>query len=261
MHPVLFHLGGFEVPSYGVALSLAFIVGFLVARRRAIARGIDDERLLDVSLVIFFTSLLGARLLWVATHRELFQPPHGAWVDALNPFRGRGLFGFEGLSMLGGVVLATGSALAFMAWRRMPVLATADVIAPSVALGEGITRIGCFLNGCCYGVPCSAWYCVHFPGVGESSVHPTQLYASAAGFACFALLSRVLRHPPFPGAVFALLLVLEGFERVLLDLVRHQDASVVWFRLGEAPFTANQGVSIGLVIAGAIAFATLSRRL
>ena len=74
-------------------------------------------------------------------------------------------------------------------------------------------------------------------------MHATQLYSSAAGFAFFVLLSLLLRRSPFDGAVFGAFLVLEGLERLLLDLVRHQDPSVVWFQIGGTDFGANQGVS------------------
>src|SRR5262249_36584854 len=83
----------------------------------------------------------------------LFRPPHGRWLDAVNPFH-VGSVGLAGLSVLGGVILATAAGLAYLRSRGMPVLRTADVLAPSYALGEGITRIGCFLDGCCFGVAC-----------------------------------------------------------------------------------------------------------
>jgi len=267
VHPVLFRIGSYEVASYGVLLTLAFAIGIWVARRRAIARGLDGERILDVCMVILFTSILGARLLWVFTHLDEFRAPKGVWSDAFNPFRGGGYVGFAGLSVLGGVVLATVSALAYLASKKMPVLESADVLAPSAALGEGITRIGCFLNGCCHGLPCDGWFCVRFPDGSPSNlafhgatVHPTQLYASAAGFVFFVLLSLLLRKRPFAGAVFAAFLVLEGVERILLDTVRHQDASVVWFQIGGSPFTANQGVSVAMLLAGVAAWLVLRGR-
>lgn len=267
VHPVLFHVGSYEVASYGVLLTLAFALGIWVARRRAVARGIDPERILDVSMVILFSSILGARLLWVATHLDQFQPPNGAWTDALNPFRGGAYVGFAGLSVLGGVVVATASALAYLAWKRMPVLACADLLAPSVALGAGVTRIGCFLNGCCYGIPCTAAFCLRFPEGSASdlayhgaAVHPTQLYAAALGFAFFALLSWLWRRRAFEGAVFAAFLALQGVERLVLDTIRHQDESVVWFQLGPTPFTANQGVALALLVAGCVLFFALRGR-
>jgi len=267
VHPILFRIGSYEVPSYGVALTIAFALGIWVARRRAAARGIDGERVLDVCMLILVTSIVGARLLWIATHLDQFQPPYGTWSDALNPFRGGSYVGFAGLSVLGGVVLATFSALAFLRWRGMPVLRTADVLAPSVALGEGITRIGCLLNGCCFGLPCSGWYCLRFPqgspaevAFHDQLVHATQLYSSAAGFGFFVLLSLLLRRSPFDGAVFGAFLVLEGIERLLLDLVRHQDPSVVWFQIGGSDFGANQGVSVVILAAGIGLLATLATR-
>lgn len=267
MHPVLFRIGSYEVPSYGLLLTLAFAAGIWIARRRAAARGIDGERVLDVCMLILFSSILGARLLWVVTHLDQFRAPQGSWSDALNPFRGGVYVGFAGLSVLGGVVFATASALAYLAWKKMPVLATADVLAPSVALGEGITRIGCFLNGCCYGLPCEGGFCVRFPADSPAAlvyhgaaVHPTQLYASAIGFLLFFVLSALLRRSLFPGAVFAAFLAFQGLQRLLLDLVRHHDESVIWFRMGTTPFTANQGVSVALLAAGVIVFLALRSR-
>jgi len=267
VHPVLFRIGSYEVASYGVLLTLAFAAGIWVARRRAESRGIDGERILDVCMVILFSSILGARLLWVVTHLEEFVAPRGRWTDAFNPFRGGSYVGFAGLSVLGGVALATACALAYLAWKRMPVFASADLLAPSVALGEGITRIGCFLNGCCYGLPCTGWWCVRFPAGSPAdvsyhgaAVHPTELYSSLAGFAFFALLSWLWRRRLFDGAVFAAFLALEGVERILLDLIRHQDDSVVWFDVGRTPFTANQGVSVAMLLAAALAFLLLRTR-
>lgn len=266
MHPVLFRIGSYEVASYGVLLTIAFAVGIWVARRRAVARGLDGERILDVCMVILFSSILGARLLWVLTHLDEFRPPQGTWTDALNPFRGGAYVGFAGLSVLGGVVVATLAALAFLAWKKMPVLTSADVLAPSVALGAGITRIGCFLNGCCYGLPCDGGFCVRFPEGSpaelayHATVHPTQLYAAVIGFAGFAFLSWLLARRLFPGAVFAAFLAFEGVQRIFLDMVRHQDESVVWFQMGSMPFTANQGVSVALVVAALALFVSLRGR-
>ena len=267
VHPILFRIGSYEIPSYGVALTLAFAAGIWLARRRAIARGIDEERVIDVCMLILVTSILGARMLWVATHTEQFRAPLGSWSDALNPFRGGSYVGFAGLSVLGGVVLATLSALAFLRWKGMPVLRSADVLAPSVALGQGITRIGCLLNGCCFGLPCDSWFCLRFPSGSpadaafhDQAVHATQLYSSAAGFGSFLLLSLLLRRPPFDGAVLGAFLVLAGVERLLLDLVRHQDPSVIWFDIGGTPFGANQGVSAVLLVVGIVVLALLAAR-
>ncbi len=261
VHPILFEIGSYQVPAYGIALALAFAVGICIAQRRARARGLDEERLLDAGMIALVSSIVGARLLWVVTHLDTFRAPGASWLDAINPFQSGG-FGVAGLSMLGGVLLATVSVLAYVRWRRMPLLPYADVMAPSVALGEGVTRIGCFLNGCCHGVVCELPWGVRFPAdsavsglFGGAAVHPTQLYASASGFLLFGLLSWLLARRAFDGAVFFAFLVGVGVQRLVIDVFRHHDVSTVWLQLGELPFTSNDALSLVLVAAGLVGLA------
>jgi len=267
MHPILFEIGGYPVASYGTALLLAFVAGIAVATRRARAQGLDAERVLDCGMLILVTSILGARLFWVVTHPAVFRPPLGSWLDAVNPLQSEGGFGIVGLSMLGGVVLALLSSVAFFACHRLPVLPYVDVLMPSVLLGEGITRIGCFLNGCCHGLVCTAPWGVRFPAGSPAAtlfpgvpVHPTQLYASLLGFGSFAFAIWLARRRPFPGAVFFTCLVLVGGYRIALDFVRYYESEVILFRLGGTAFTINQLISLGLVLAGLAGLAVLARR-
>jgi phosphatidylglycerol:prolipoprotein diacylglycerol transferase len=261
VHPILFRIGSYEVPSYGVALALAFALGISVARRRARASGIDEERILDVCMIILVSSLVGARALWVLTHLEAFAPPRGSWVQAVNPFAG-GRFGLAGLSMTGGLLLATAASLLYLGWRRVPLLRTADVLAPSVSLGEGVTRLGCFLNGCCFGHPCDAFFCLRFPpGSGAGSVfagqavHPTQLYASALGFAGFLALSALWRARLPPGVVFFSFLSWVGVQRIVLDLLRFHDPGTLWAQVGGLALASSTLLSAALVALGAAGLA------
>lgn len=267
MHPILFEVGGYQVAAYGLALLLAFVVGIGVAVRRARALGLNGNRVLDASMLILVTSILGARLLWAVTHPEMFQPPHGTWLDAVNPFQGDGSFGIVGLSMMGGVVLAMISAVAFFAYHRLPLLPYVDVIMPSVLLGEGITRIGCFLNGCCHGLVCTAPWGVSFPPGSPAAalfpgavVHPAQLYASLLGFAGFGLLIWLARRRPFPGAVFFTSVVLVAGYRIVVDFFRYYESQIILFRAAGLDFNINQMISAGLVLVGLAGLAVLRRR-
>ena len=121
-----------EKVTYGLALALSFALGIGVATSRARRHGIDPELVLELGIGIVLCSLLGSRLLWVVTHREVFQGPGASWADA---------FSLSGLSMQGGIVLAVGFSVAWIGYRGAPLLRTIDVLAPSVALGEGITRL------------------------------------------------------------------------------------------------------------------------
>ena len=261
MHPVLFELGALRVTSYGVALVIAFGVGISVAARRAGRDGIPPDRVVDVGILVLVASLLGSRLLWVLTHRELIE---GSVASALLPWSG-GRYGLSGLSMQGGVVAAVATAFSYLWWRGVPLLRASDAMAPCVSLGEGITRIGCFLNGCCHGLVCEWPWGVSFPAgsqaverFGAVAVHPTQLYASAGGFAIFALLASGLVGGRFPGATLCAWLVLFGLQRLLVDVFRYYESSVTLFHAGGLPFTVNTAVAVAMVAAGVAGYAALS---
>ncbi len=207
---------------YGVALALAFGAGMACAWRRARIAGLDPERVLDASLVILPAAIVGARALWVATHLERFGPGTGSWLAAFDPLARRDASG-AGLSMLGGVALAAVACTAYLALRGLPVLRYADALAPSVALGEGITRIGCALQGCCAGSATSLPWAVR--GVaGEELLHPVQLYSSLAAFAGFAALLQLDPRRP-SGSVFFALLAWLGAARLGSDAFRAYDGT------------------------------------
>jgi phosphatidylglycerol:prolipoprotein diacylglycerol transferase len=258
VHPILFRIGGFEVVSYSLALAIAFAAGVWVACRRAPRHGVDPELILEVGTAAVVSSLVGSRLLWVVTHPAEFQPPHGTWTDA---------FGLAGLSMQGGIVLAAITCLAWIAYRRGPILRTTDLCFTSVALGESITRIGCFLNGCCHGVASGVPWAVSFPAgslpwqvLGDAALHPTQLYAAAGSLALFAALSAWLAREPAPGAVAAGWLAGTGLVRIAVDAFRYYEPEVTLGSVGGVAVTVNTPVSLAMLVAGAALWIAVTRR-
>jgi prolipoprotein diacylglyceryltransferase len=217
------------VTAYGVALALGFTAGIAVARRRAPRAGLDPERVIALSLLILVTGVAGARALFVATHLERFREPPAAWTDAL--------LSADGLSVLGGLALAAATSLFWLRARGLPVLRYADLLAPSVALGEAITRIGCFLDGCCPGVPTDVPWGVR---AGAHLVHATQLYLAVLAVAIFAVLLAIARRAPRAGTVFFALLALAGLGRLALDPLRAY----------ETPAIAATNALLALAIAG-----------
>lgn len=260
VHPTLVQLGPLRITGYGAALATAFLVGIWAAARRAEEKGLDADAVRSASMVILVTSIAGSRLFYAFTHLEQFRPPRGSWLDVFNPFQG-GSVGITGLSMSGGVGFAVVATLLFFRLRRLPVLPYVDAIAPSVPLGEGITRIGCFLNGCCFGTPSHLPWAVHFPpgsaavaAYGDAAVHPAQLYSSLAGFASFAALVWIAGLARRDGTVFYAFLALWGATRILLDTVRHYGASSILGQLGGATVTMSQGFGFTLALAGVLGF-------
>jgi len=246
MHPTLVKIGPLELHSYGFLLAVSFFCGIALAARRAPRRGLAPEAVYDTALVIVFAAILGARLMYVVFHHAEMH----SFVDVIAVWRG-------GLTMYGGVLAAMAAAWLYVRRRDLPFLRLADVIAPSLGLGLMLTRIGCFLNGCCYGKPTDAAWGVVFPGAtfggtlfGDAPLHPTQLYSSLEGLVVLLALLLYDRRPRRDGQVFALYLVLAGVGRFGIDFFRYYEANVYV----AGPLTVNQIISVGSLLIGLLLF-------
>lgn len=243
MHRTLFDLGFLQIHSYGFFLALSFALGIWLAGRRAEERGIPAERITDVSLIIIVATVIGARGLYVITHLSQFE---GRYLDIFRTWEG-------GLTMYGGAVPAAILGMWFLRRWGIDAWKAADAIAPSMALGLGFTRIGCFLSGCCFGAPTELPWGVVFPEGShagsifpETPLHPAQLYASVIGFGLCGFLLWLDRKPTPGGTLFLFFLVLYSVARFGLDFVRTYDATA--FPIAAIPLTLNQWVSIGVVL-------------
>jgi len=217
MHPIAFHLGPFPVHWYGVMVALGFLLGLWTASRRGIREGVPAERIMDLGPWLILGAIAGARTLYVISYwREQF---------AGKPIWEIFMVQHGGLVYYGGLV---GSSLAYIFyanWKKLPVWKGADILAPSVALGHALGRIGCLLNGCCYGSPCSMPWGIAYPdrpGGPPSGIplHPTQIYESALNFILYATLAWLYRRKKFDGQIFSIYLVSYAFIRSFVELFR-----------------------------------------
>ncbi len=255
MFRVIFDLGGVTITTYGVMLALAFIAGILLAERRASKYAIRKDLVSALSFLIMFGAIVGSRLLYVFTH--------------LADFRGecwRALYVWEGgLTFYGGLILAFILSFFWARRKRLQFSKLGDVFAPSFALGLGIGRIGCFLNGCCFGKPSS--FGLVFPqdspcawelGVGVR-IHPTQLYSSFAGFCIFfiILLIEKKKKRRFGGELLLWFFLLYSLWRFLIDFIRYYPPSTYVL----PNITDNQVISIVVFITSVIIIIVQNRRL
>jgi phosphatidylglycerol---prolipoprotein diacylglyceryl transferase len=241
MFPILFRIGSLPINSYGVTLAISFLLGVHLATRRAARLGIRPADIADLGVWVMLAAIVGSRAFYVATHVEEFR---GHWLDVIAFWKG-----LYGLSMLGGVLLAIATGFFVIARRKWPVWALADASIPSFALGIFITRIGCFLNGCCFGTATCSPPGVVFPqgslpweAYGFQPVHPTQLYGSVGGLLLLAMLLFTDRRPHFPGFIFALFLGLYGASRFGLEEFRHFDHATSTL-LGYSSFAGRAGTT------------------
>lgn len=252
MHPILIELGPLKIYSYGFMLALSFFAGILVAGRRAERRGIPRESIQDLSIILILLAVIGSRMLYILTHRDHYH----SIIDIVALWQG-------GATYYGGLVLALLGAVIYLWRKRISFLRVADICAPSIALGVFLTRIGCFLSGCCFGSPTGCPIGVTFPADSPagylfpgSAVHPAQLYSSLYGILIFLLLILIDRRRPRDGMLFAMLCLLYGAARFTVDFFRYYDESAMM----TARLTVNQGISVALALFGLVLLVVLQRR-
>ena len=240
MYPVLLKLGPLTLYTYGLALVVAFtLVTWLAAKT---AHGLPPQhvavfpdQLVDFSGWSLLGGLVGARVFYVLLHWDWFV---SSPQDILAIWHG-GLVWYGGF--LGGLV----AGWLYLRAKRLVFLRVVDQFIPFVALGHAVGRIGCFLNGCCYGKPTSSWYGVVFPGQ-DIPVLPTQL-VEALGLLFLYILLRTLQRPTLlrrPGWIFSCYLIAYGLLRFLMEFLRG-DQTTCWLGL-----TLQQLISIGTFVVG-----------
>jgi phosphatidylglycerol:prolipoprotein diacylglycerol transferase len=249
----ILELGPFRVQSYGLMLALGFLVGGILLLRSARKRSLDEGAVLNLIYVIVISAVVGARFMYVATH----------WGDySRNPTE---IFKIweGGLTLYGGLLLAVVGAMAYMKRAGLPVLVVCDLAAPSIALGKVLTRVGCFLNGCCFGTEWHSPFGVTFPNSCQAGsvfpgteLHPTQLYSSALSLAVFAALVLLGRRGLKPGAVFWSYLLMDSAVRFGLAFVRYSEPGARAFPVGGITLDYNQVIAVGVA---ALATAMLLR--
>jgi phosphatidylglycerol:prolipoprotein diacylglycerol transferase len=236
MYPVLLRLGPITIYSYGVMVALAFIVGIIVALKQAKKEGINSEIVLDLVFWGLISSLVGARLLYVLIN---FSDYRENPLEIIMLQKG-------GLVFYGGLILAAMVGIGFLKKRGLEVWKIADLIAPSIVLGHSLGRIGCFLNGCCYGKEAPPPWGIKFlsqssAGNGGHTLIPIQLYSSLGLLILFFILRKRQEHKRFEGEIFWLYLFLYSVLRFILEIFRGDPRGHILF------FSTSQ--FIGIIVA------------
>ncbi len=256
MHPEILHLGPIHLRAFGTMMAIAFLVGTGLGLREARRLAFDEDAFVNVILITLVASVLGARGLYVLEHLAEFRR---SWGSVLALWEG-------GLTLYGGIV--AGSFAGLTAARRfgLPRWRVADALAPSLALGTMFGRVGCFLNGCCYGHPTTLPWGVKFPvgsfasvEFGDTPVHPSQLYNAGAGLLLFTLLWTLRKRIATPGVLFWLFVVLFALVRIPIDLTRAYEADAILIRGGAFEVTESQMTSIVLALFGVLMILRLRR--
>jgi phosphatidylglycerol:prolipoprotein diacylglycerol transferase len=257
VHPTVVKFGSFAIHSYGLLLAIAFLVAIQVFLARGRKRGLPEDRLSTLSLWLLILAILGGRILFVMTHWDEYKTDPLAIVRLWE----------GGLMLYGGYILAILGGILYVRRAGLSVWRVGDAAAPSMALGIGIGRLGCFFNGCCYGLPTKLPWGIQFPPESYSSsvfpgehLHPSQLYMSAAGFGLFALLLAFDRKRRFDGWLFWTYIAMDAALRFIIDFTRYYDQTSFLGRIGGLSFNMNQLLSVGLIATALVMLRILRAR-
>ncbi len=253
MHPIILRLGPLEIYAYGLMLGIAFVAGVTLAQYLAKKDGENPETLLNMAIIIIIAALVGSKLTYVIT-------TFGTFLD--NP---RSYFRLRsgGFVMYGGVILSLIAAYLYGRYKKIDIHRYLDYMAPSVAMGIGITRIGCFLSGCCFGKPTDLPFGVTFPPgsipydhYGYScAIHPTQLYSSLNGWMLFVIVMLLWKRRAYPGWITWNFLIMYAITRFLIEFLRGDTIrGFVWL------LSTSQWISIFILIVAVNMHLYLRRR-
>lgn len=242
MHRVIFNIGPFTLYSYGLFVAIAFVAATVLIVRDARKFNLSRDDAFDCVILMFAGSLIGARVLFVIINWEYF----------LSNFAGIFRVYEGGLAFQGGLIGGAIAVIATSVIKKLPLRKIGDLLAPYIALGQSIGRIGCFLNGCCYGRAISSGLGVTFPKETVMRI-PVQIYSSLALLAVFVILIIIREKRRFDGAVFSVYLVLYGILRFFMDFARGDDLASFF------GITLSQAIGIGTFFFGAILYAAFSQ--
>ena len=257
MHPTILKVGSFAIHSYGLLLAVGFLLAIQIFVTRGKRRGVPEDALHTISLVLLILAIVGGRGLFVMTH----------WSEYAKDLWGIFRLWEGGLMLYGGYILAIVGGIAYVRRTGLSLWKIADAAAPAMALGIGIGRLGCFLNGCCFGLPTSLPWGVQFPSDSYASytfpgmhIHPSQLYLALAGIGLFLVLLRLDRTPRFDGWLFWTAVAVDAVLRFGIDFTRYYDQTSFLGKVGDLSFNINQILSALLFLTAVVMLRILSRR-
>lgn len=256
MHPILFRIPLIDLPvyAYGVMLGMAFITGWYLVMFFANREGFPYRVTMTTLVLVVIFALVGARLAHVITNpstMRMYGLFHALFASKC-----------EGLVAYGGYILGSLAAYTYSKLRHFDFWSMADVCTPSMVLGLGLTRIGCFLAGCCHGRVTDVAWGISFPAGAQATrnpdcipagaipgtvdslpVHPTRIYESLLGFALFPLALYMVRRRKVTGQAFLILACCYAVGRFLLEFIRADDDRGTVFGL----FSTSQFIGVVLV--------------
>ena len=229
MRPFLFHIGSAGVPAFFFMIMIAALAATWAALKFARREKLSEIAVLDLAIIAIIASMIGARLFHV-----FMEAPDYYWEKPI-----RVLFFWQGgFVSLGAFIATIFSWWAYFKIKRLNAPQYFDLAANVAPIIIFFVRLGCFLNGCCYGKPATHWPYVIFSNPastafamnhGNIPLFPTQNYFMLNAIVMFFFLLLVRKYRKFYGEVGAAFLMYEGISRFFIEFMRGDDDRGMWF--------------------------------
>ena len=221
MYPVLFRIGDFVVSSFGVMVAIAFLAAYWISSLEFKRKGLSEKLLGNIFIAGMIGGIAGAKILYLLENVPLSKLIR----DPIPHFLSGG-----GLTFYGGFFAAVLLVWIISYRNKIRLWTIGDALAPALALGYAIGRIGCFLVGDDYGVPSDLPWAIAFPkGLPPTmeEVHPTQIYETILMGIVFVYLWKIRKKDAPDRWLFSLYLILAGIERFLIEFIRNTTPSPI----------------------------------
>jgi phosphatidylglycerol---prolipoprotein diacylglyceryl transferase len=240
MNPVAFEIFGLSIRWYGIILSTGIMVAIFLATREAKRLGKNPEYIIDLSLWCIPAAIIGARLYYVLLEWDYYN---GDIMRMINTREG-------GLAIHGGLIGAILTGYIFTKIKKISFWETADIVAPSIVIGQAIGRWGNFANGEAHGGPTSLPWGILVDGI---RVHPTFLYESLWNLGVFAILILYRKKKKVDGEIFLLYGILYSVGRFWIEGLRTD--SLMFFGM-----RAAQLISLAIIVVFSATFYYIRNR-
>lgn len=234
----LFKIFGFSVHGYGLMLAIAFLIGIIGVGRLAKPHGIKFDNIVDLAVWVIIGAVAGSRIAYVVTEYRYFLTVPWWYIFMVTS---------GGLAFHGGLIGGFIAGLLYVRSQKIEPWKLADIVAPFIALGYAVVRIGCFMNGCCYGKVSNVAWAMRCASGDIALRHPTQIYSMIGSFILFLILFRLRNHRHFSGFLFLLYIGLYSILRFVVEIFRESPVFLPGLSLAQLVCIVLAMVAFGLI--------------